>query len=257
MNVPKELIQDLKIVSMSISYFDFEDYKRTGEDACFGLTPCVLERYYNEKLFFKLIKNLPEGIIDVSLQVVIQKDESCFVQEDVQLDLIERGCDYVIASIRRNPESSNGTTEHLMELLVVLNEREEKYGRRKEPRIKISKENYLQLGLSSIEQKIFSKTAKLIQPCAILDVSVHGVCLITSFENPVFKNIENFHLQLLFSNPEQTAILQCHKVHSKLNKTENRVFATFSCQLLEPVHYVWKERILRMIENEDKSFFTD
>lgn len=251
MNVPKELMQDLKIVSMNISFFDFGEYKRTGEEA-FGLIPCILERFDNKNLFFKLLENISADILAVSLQVVIQEAEDCFLQEDVQLDLIERGCDYLIASINNKPVDHNATIAKLINSLSVLHEREEKYGRRKEPRIKINKENYLQLGLSSIEQKIFSKTAKIIQPCAILDISVHGVCLITSFENPAFKNLENFHLQLLFTNPEQTAILQCHKVHSKLNKTDNRVFATFSCQLLEPIHYVWKERILKMIENEDK-----
>ena len=81
----------------------------------------------------------------------------------------------------------------------------------------LTKNNYKNFGLSSAEQKIFSKTAKIIQPCALLDVSVHGICIITPFENPAFKNIENFHLQLSFSNPEQTVILQCHKVHTRLN----------------------------------------
>lgn len=251
MNVPKELIQDLKIVSMNISFFE------TEEDANFGLIPCILEKHDNEKLFFKLLRNISADILTCSLQVVIQEDETCFMQEEVQLALIESGCDYLVANIEKTLFPPNGTFNKLIELLSVLNEREEKYGRRKEPRIKISKENYLQLGLSSIEQKIFSTAAKLIQPCAIIDVSVHGVCLITSFENPAFKNLENFHLQLLFINPEQTAILQCHKVHSKLNKTKNKVFATFSCQLLEPIHYVWKERILKMIENDDKSILTD
>lgn len=256
MNVPKELIQDLKIVSMNISFFDFGEYKRTREDS-FGLIPCILEKYDYEKLFFKLLQNLPEDILDVSLQVVIQEDERCFLQENVELDVIERSCDYLVSNIKKTLFTSNRTFNKLMDLLSVLNEREDKYGRRKEPRIKITKENYSQLGITSIEQKIFSKAIKLIQPCAIIDVSVHGVCLITSFENPSFKNLENFHLQLLFTNPEQTAILQCHKVHSKVNKTDNRVFATFSCQLLEPIHYVWKERILKMIENEDKRLFTD
>ncbi|MBR1640613.1 MAG: hypothetical protein IJ688_14660 [Treponema sp.] len=242
---------------MNISYFDFGEYKKTGDDANSGLIPCVPERYDNEKLFFKLLENLPADILDASLQIDIQEDETCFVQETVLLNIIERDSDYLVINIAKSSFTPNGTMNKLIELLSLLNEREEKYGRRKEPRIKISKENFLQLGLSSIEQKIFSKTAKLIQPCAIVDVSVHGVCLITGFENPAFKNIENFHLQLLFTNPEQTAILQCHKVHSKLNRTENRVFATFSCQLLEPIHYVWKERILKMIENEDKSLFTD
>ena len=139
---------------------------------------------------------------------------------------------------------------NLLELLSRLDLQDEKYGRRKEPRIKLGKEKSLLFGLSSAEQKLFSKSAKIIQPCAIIDASIHGICVITPYENPAFKNIENFNIHLSFINPEQTVILQAHKVSSKINDTQNKVFSTISCQLLEPINYIWKERVIKMIETD-------
>lgn len=247
MTVSKELMQDFNISSMALSYFDYEFYKKTGEDS-FGLIPCILTKYDDGKLCFKLLENFrPDSIDVVDLQVSIKESENCFIQETSLLKILEIGKDYVIVNITH----SSDTIGRLLELLSVLSKREEKYGRRKEPRIRINKENYLNFGLSTLEQKIFSKTAKIIQPCAVIDISVHGICIITPFENTGFKNLDNFNVQLSFKNPEQTVILQCHKVHSKLTDTGNRVLATLSCQLLEPIHYVWKERVLKMLENEE------
>lgn len=246
MTVSKELIQDLNISSMALSYFDYEFYKKTGEDS-FGLIPCILTKYDDGKLCFKLLDNSKLDPTDVDLQVFIKESENCFIEETSLLKILEIGIDYVIVNITH----ASDTINKLLELLSVLSKREEKYGRRKEPRIRINKENYQDFGLSTLEQKIFSKTAKVIQPCAVIDISVHGICIITPFENTGFKNLDNFNVQLSFINPEQTVILQCHKVHSKLTDTGNRVLATLSCQLLEPVHYVWKERVLKMLENEE------
>ena len=253
MTVSKELIQDLNIVSMNLSFFDFEDYKKTGDNANFDLIPCILTKYDDGKFVFSFLQNSKIDITNVALQAVIKESEGCFIQETSLLKILEAGTDYVIANI----PSPSQTIEKLLELLLVLSKREEKYGRRKEPRIKIGKENFRKFGLSSAEQKVFSKSAKVIQPCAILDISVHGICLITPFENTSFKNLDNFHIHLSFINPEQTVILQCHKVHSKLNDTGNRVLATLSCQLLEPIHYVWKERVLKLLENEDMEYTSD
>ena len=202
--------------------------------------------YDDGKLCFKLLDNSKLDPTDVDLQVSIKESENCFIQETSLLKILEIGIDYVIVNITQ----ASDTINKLLELLSVLSKREEKYGRRKEPRIRINKENYQDFGLSTLEQKIFSKTAKIIQPCALLDISVHGICIITPFENPAFKKLDNFHIQLSFVNPEQSIILQCHKVHLKLNSTENRIFASISCQLLEPVHYVWKERVGKFMETE-------
>ena len=130
---------------------------------------------------------------------------------------------------------------------------DEKYGRRKEPRVHIGKEKATQFGLTSIEQKLFSHQAKIIQPCAISDVSLHGICIITPFDDHQFKNIKNFNIQITFSEPNQTVNLEAHKVHTKLNHITNKTFATISCQLLEPISYVWKERVIKMLESESQN----
>ena len=166
------------------------------------------------------------------------------------LYIIEKDSNYIIATVKNGHQKHNKTIMRLLELLSRLDLQDEKYGRRKEPRIKLGKEKSLLFGLSSAEQKLFSKSAKIIQPCALIDASIHGICVITPYENPAFKNIENFNIHLSFINPEQTVILQAHKVSSKINDTQNKVFSTISCQLLEPINYIWKERIIKMIETD-------
>lgn len=242
MTVSKELLQDLNIFSMTI-------------EAKEQSISCILRKYERGLLQFNLLENIEKIFSDdVSLIICIQEADDCFNSESAKLHIVDSGTDFLNA---KTEGILSETIKRLIDQLAFLENQEEKYGRRKEPRIKIGKNNYKNFGLSSAEQKIFSKTAKIIQPCALLDVSVHGICIITPFENPAFKNIENFHLQLSFSNPEQTVILQCHKVHTRLNDTGNRIFSTLSCQLLEPIHYVWKERVLRMIEYEESGKSAD
>ena len=248
MTVSKELLQDLKIISMNIQFFDKEAYLETNEYE-FNSISCVLTKFDNKKLFFKLLENKKICTEDVYLQISIQEDDISYISENQKINIIENGTDYAVATISTEYSEPTGTIKKLLDLLSFLNCQDEKYGRRKEPRIKIGKERSLQFGLSSPEQKIFSKTARIIQPCAIVDASIHGICIITPFENPAFKNLENFSIYLSFTKPEQTVILQAHKVHSKLTETQNKIFSTISCQLLEPVHYAWKERVIKMLEN--------
>lgn len=250
MTVSKELLQDLNIISMTLQFYKkkstFDADKKIAKQIS-----CVLNRYEKEVLHFNLLENLEKIEFDeVKLTICVQESDAIFDSETEILRLEEKASDYLSAKPISN---SSKTIKRLVNQLEILERQEEKFGRRKEPRIKITKENFMQLGFNSIEQKIFSKSAKIIQPCALIDVSVHGICVITPFENPAFNNLENFYIQVSFLHPEQTVILQCHKVHSKLNKTENRIFATLSCQLLEPIHYVWKERILKLLENENIS----
>ena len=82
-------------------------------------------------------------------------------------------------------------------------------------------------------------------------MSLHGICIITPFYNDFSKKLDNFIIQVSFSNPEQNVLLQAHKVHTKLNHSENKTFATISCQLLEPINYIWKERVIKMLETSE------
>lgn len=248
MTVSKELIQDLNIISMILQFFKKESVFDTDLKLIKQIS-CVLSRYEKGRLQFNLLENLEKTEFnEVKINICVQESDVSFNSETAILKLDEKGSDYLSAKLISNPPK---TIKRLLDNLAILEKQEEKFGRRKEPRIKITKENFMKLSLNSIEQKVFSKSAKVILPCALIDVSVHGLCIITPFENSAFKNLENFNVQVSFLKPEQTVILQCHKVHSKLNATENRAFATISCQLLEPIHYVWKERILKMLENEN------
>lgn len=254
MTVSKELLQDMNIISMTLQFFKKESAFAIGLKLVKQVS-CVLCRYEKGLLQFNLLENINETEFDeVKMNICVQESELVFDSETATLELQEKGLTWITAKPISNPAK---TIKRLLDNLAILEKQEEKFGRRKEPRIKITKENFMQFGLNSIEQKIFSKSAKIIQPCALIDVSVHGICIITPFENPAFKNLENFHIQVSFSNPEQTVILQCHKVHSKLNNTENRLFSTLSCQLLEPIHYAWKEKILNLLENEEMSLTVD
>ena len=112
--------------------------------------------------------------------------------------------------------------------------------------IAIGKLNAQLFGLQTLEQKIL--TGERTHPCVIIDASLHGLCIITPFNNDISKKLDNFVIQVFFSNPEQNILLQAHKVHTKLKHTENKTFATISCQLLEPINYIWKERVIKMLE---------
>ena len=124
----------------------------------------------------------------------------------------------------------------------------ESFGRRKEERVKIGKEKAKSFGLASVEQTVFFPASRTEQPCVVLDASVHGVCVITP-KTPSTGKEENFCVKISFEKPAQTIVLRAHKVYSKITKTERASFATLSCQLLEPVHVVWKERVIALISS--------
>lgn len=247
MTVSKELLQDLGIVSMHIQYFGTKESKAAGEDV-FITVPCVLTKYDGGKLLFTLLESKTVDSSEACLSLSVRESDAFYRRENQKLNIIEQGLNYAVATTGADFAEPEGTIKLLLERLSVLDGQDEKYGRRKEPRVRIGREKSAAFGLSSVEQKIFSKTAKIIQPCAILDASLRGICVITPFENPAFKSLENFSIYLSFTNPEQTVILQAHKVHSKLSNVQNKVFSAISCQLLEPIHYVWKERVIKMLD---------
>ena len=88
------------------------------------------------------------------------------------------------------------------------------------------------------------------QPCAVVDASLHGICIITPCSDHRMKDCDSFNVMLNFVSPEQTIVLKCHKVHAQLKKTESKIYARISCQLLEPIHFAWKERVITLLESE-------
>ena len=237
MTITKEFLIDSGIISMNIIKYVFNIncilIKSEKNTLLFNYSGT--ESFYkNDKVFLNILYKGTSGIPETS---------------KTELLVTEAGRDYIQTDII----TADDFFSEFQKKLSFLEYQDEKYGRRKEPRISVGKNNFEAFGLTSVEQKIFSETARIIQPCAILDVSFHGICIITPFENKAFKNIENFNIHLSFLNPVQTVILMAHKVHSKLKSTEdNNVFATISCQLLEPINYIWKERVIKILElNQD------
>ena len=248
MNISRDLLEEFNIISMIL--------KTSNKSiSCFPVKAEFNKVHLEKTLQFKYLQQFTDET-DTSqfftennhiLSVTIKKtDNDNFLISDAKIELIESGLDYFICRVIE----CDDFFQSFLNRISFLEYQDEKYGRRKEPRIAIGKDKAVSFGLTSIEQKLFSKTEKLVQPCVILDVSLHGICIITPFEDPRFKSIDNFFIQISFTNPEQTIVLQAHKVHLKLNPTQNKIYATLSCQLLEPISYIWKERVIKMLELE-------
>ena len=207
MNITKELLQDLGIVSMKIV--------NNNQDL-----PCYLVQIEKDMLHIKFSGNFVYSE-NATLSITTKESFSQnFVLSEAQILITEYGLDYFLCKII----SSEDIIKGLLQRISFLEYQDEKYGRRKEPRVHIGKEKAQQFGLASIEQKLFSYQAKIIQPCAISDVSLHGICIITPFDDHQFKNIKNFNIQITFSEPNQTVNLEAHKVHIKLNHTFSPFF---------------------------------
>ena len=231
MKITKELLEHLKITDFSI--------QSGGENVL-----CFLERIDKGRWTFSITEKLVLSINKkISFLINFYEYEPAELTATV-IDSDENWCVVI-------PETDS-CSERLREFLLMISKTEEKYesfGRRKEARIKIGKEKSTEFGLSSLKQTLFLSGAKFLQPCVILDASVHGICIITQ-DSPALKNEENLCIKITFQNPAQTVILKAHKVYSRINKTDVNSFLTLSCQLLEPIHFAWKERVIFMIEKQ-------
>lgn len=248
MNISRDLLEEFNIISMSLKTKD-------KSISCFPVKAELNRLHLTKTLQFKYLQQFSDETENSQfftqdnhiLSVTIKKtDSENFFISDVKIELIESGLDYFICKVIK----CDDFFQNFLDRISFLEYQDEKYGRRKEPRIAIGKDKAVSFGLANIEQKLFSKTEKLIQSCVILDVSLHGICIITPFEDTRFKSVDNFFIKISFTNPEQNIVLQAHKVHLKLNPTQNKVYATLSCQLLEPISYIWKERVIKMLELE-------
>lgn len=229
MKVTKELLEHLKVNSISIN--------NAGKNIL-----CFLERVEKGTWTFSLPKKIDfQKTEEVFFQVKFYEEE-CYTLSARILDFGEDWCE-----VKPEIETENARLKAFLTLISDMEAKYESFGRRKEDRIKIGKENARSFGLCKLEQTLFLPGIKLSQPCVVLDASVHGICVITPGTKAISEE-ENFCLKLDFKKPEQIVILKAHKVYSKLTKTEQKSFLTLSCQLLEPIHFAWKERVIAMIE---------
>lgn len=238
MKITKEILEYFKIGSITLENADGKD----------GL--CFLERIDKSEWTF----SRHEPFIDSGIQSGNFKELTFIIKFT---DSSEPGrfyanlLDFGGNCLKAAPSSKNSSDRRLLEFISGIQKMEQKFesfGRRKEERIKIGKEKAAEFGLSRIEQTLFSESTKIIQPCVVLDASVHGIRIIT-VQNPNLNHLDTFGIKISFSNPEQSVILKAHKVYEKITKTQSKTFAAFSCQLLEPVHFAWKDRVIKMIES--------
>ena len=123
-------------------------------------------------------------------------------------------------------------------------ERNEDYERRQEKRVKVGIDGAPAFGLKAPEQYVLTESGEL--PCVIVDVSVHGVQLLMEScralaSSPILR------LKVSFSSPADEIIMSLNKVYAHGKEAGGKVWSYVSCQILEPVHFVWRERVLAML----------
>lgn len=232
MNVTKELLEWLKVSSIAI--------RKDGADIMSFLARFTSGRW--------TLTTLQKQDFLQNEQVSVQINFTDGEPEEFSAAVIESGEDFCDIEISGSEKKEK--TAAFISALEELDEKYTKYGRRKEERVEIGKRNAAKFGLSSPEQTVFINGIKAQQPCAVVDASIHGICIITPCADQRINDCGSFNVMLNFTNPEQTVVLKCHKVHSQLKKTESKTYARISCQLLEPVHFAWKERVIKLLESE-------
>lgn len=238
MKITKEMLENFNIKSFTL---------HSGNSDLL----CFLESFENESLTFAFPDeiNFQKGS-RVEFTVNCADDTNSCVLVANLLDFGTNWCNVREKALTlKNLDSGGGvnSVDGFLEFLSNLEQKYQHFGRRKEERIRIGKEQFSDFGLSRLEQTVFINEAKFVQPCVVIDASVHGIRIITE-QTPAFNHIETLGIKLAFSNPEQNVILKAHKVYENITKTESKTFVTFSCQLLEPVHFAWKDRVIKMIE---------
>ena len=235
MNITKELLDHLNVKSLTI--------RQGALDVL-----CFLVRIENGIWTLSLSTSVDFAALQkVELQITFQDEKGT----SFHALLLAHGEDWCTITIDEDTESR--LLKNFIDALVAMERRYEQFGRRKEMRLTIGRENARQFGLAGMEQALFLPAARIQQPCVVLDASVHGICIITPFSAGAIRSADSFCIKLGFERPEQNIVLNAHKVYTRLNKVGTKAYASISCQLLEPVHFAWKERVIALLEHEAKT----
>lgn len=226
MKINKEILEYLKITSISITK-DNRDYI------------CYLINQDNNIWTFNLANPISFENIEVSIKINI---DSHLIQFNAKIINCINESNFVDIEL---PHIEDIYFMHLYNTLALLEYQDKKYGRRQEKRIEIGFDNSKKFGFKTPEQLIIIENN--IQPCAIIDVSIHGICIITQL-NISTRNLSNFLISLSFESPDQRVLLQVHKVHEKIISTKNKKFTQISCQILAPINFIWKDRVIKLLE---------
>ena len=242
MKITKELLEYLNISTMTISGSASEDLcvlsKVTGKDWFLNITYPM--KYFSEE--------------NISLKINFanetEKKTSIIKSGRIIAPIKELGDNWIsidIEKCRADKEASN-----VIDTLNKLVFNDEKYGRRKENRYEIGTKNFKNFSMNSAEQMIYLKTAKITLPCAIKDISLHGMCIICP-DSIALDRESTIIVRICFNEPEQSTLLTGHKVFIKKISTKSKKYAVISLQLLEPVHFVFRQRLIEYIQKTDHS----
>ncbi len=228
MNITKELLNYLGIISISI--------KTTESDIL-----CFLRKQTEQK-----------WIIHTETELALKEDEIITIQINFRdsasaifkSSIVKK--DKEVLTILLPKENTDKKLQNTINEISLLEKNENKFGRRKEERIKLQKSDCKNFMIKSLEQELLLE--KQIFPCAIIDVSIHGICIITQYSPFYTKQLENFRVKISFTDCTSSVVIQCHKVHARLTKTSNKNYITLSCQILEPIHFEWKKHVTTLLE---------
>lgn len=228
MTLNKELCNKLQLINSDLILNDKEIL-------------CYLEKQNKEKWTFHTSTELE---LDKDQKTIIVKMNYVSYITKFSGTILEAGNDYIV--LRKPQDSQDPYIKDTIEALDKIEKNDEKYGQRKEQRIKIGIKKSKDFGLKSPEQVFVLERERYSGPCAIVDASIHGIQILTPYSS-ILKNINNFNMLLSFENPNQHIILDLHKVNIKLTKSNDKTYANISCQIMEPISYIWKERIIKML----------
>ena len=237
MNVTKELLEHLQVTSFSVAH--------GGRDIL-----AQLVRIEARSWTFALSEPIASEA-DAELQFRIHFAAALEQEAAFTARLSGCGGDWCTVIISEKTESA--LLKNFIGTLLAMEIRYERFGRRKEARLKIGSGNARLFGLTGAEQTLFLPASRIQQPCVVLDASVHGIAVITPFSSGAIRNTDTLLIKVAFANPAESIILQAHKVSMRLNRVDGgKTYATISCQLLEPVHFAWKERVIALLEKEER-----
>lgn len=232
MTITKELLLSLKLISIDITLPAQE-------------IPVFLNKQNGELWSINLSGQLE---LDKQSTVILKFNFENYTSSCTFV-IIEKGVDFL--TVKKPNIINDPYISSMINALNAIETNDEKYGRRKEQRIPIGKINAGKFGLHKPEQQIIIEAKKYVNTCAIVDVSIHGIQIVTPYVSSIIQNINNFNIMITFDSPYQQLLLDVHKVYIRLNKINDNVYACISCQILEPINYLWKDRIIKLIENFD------
>ena len=230
MTITKEIWEQFKIISIVL--------KEKDKDIM-----CFPKQYENRILILYVLEQTGFQYADpVSIQLTFSDGYIGIFQ----VKALKEDNDYCNILVPKTVSDSR--IQDFIDMLDEQDRRHKQYEKRKEHRIIIGKSNFSAFGLVSPQQTLFIHDLYSHQPCAVVDASIHGICIITLYTDIAKNTRETFYVKLHFRLPEQHIILRCQSVHTRRIEPGKNIYAMISCRLIEPIHFIWKERILNFME---------